>query len=627
MCGIAGIIGFDAQMMAKAITAMNNSQVHRGPDDEGSVLLKAGGRVIGLGHRRLAIIDPTPAGHQPMVDKQRGNWITYNGEIYNFRELRQELESLGEVFETKTDTEVILKAYGVWGSNSFNKLRGIFAFAIWDERRQVLVLCRGPLGVKLLYFYKKGNSLIFASEVRAILSTGLIPRKLDMDGLISYLAYGAVQEPYTLIQGVRSLAPGHFMEIDVGKPDFDSKETCFRPIPGPSPLRPASYDGLIEVLRERLAGAVSSQMIADVPLGAFLSGGIDSTAIVALMKAANQGPVKSFSLVFEEKTYDERRWSRLVSDRIGTLHSERLLKGEEVLAEIEKALSSYDQPSIDGLNTYFVSKAAKQAGITVALSGLGGDEVFGGYDGFAKALLAEKIIPLKKVVPLPAGKYISGLIEPFVRRELFRKTAEALCTKRHPYFVTRRLFSNYQIRKILSPEIQVCDEWESTCFENIEKSAEDYDPINRASAFEMQTYMRSTLLRDTDQMSMAHSLEVRVPLLDPDLVEFMFSIPGEMKLDRIQPKPLLTWPLADLIPEECIYRPKRGFELPFEVWLRKTLKGKIEGSLCNGPDDGIFSHKGMQSLWQAFEAGHLTWSRVWAIYVLKYWLTTNNVKI
>ncbi len=627
MCGIAGIIGSDTQAVAKAIGAMNAAQIHRGPDDGGSVLLEAGSRVIGLGHRRLAIIDPTPAGHQPMVDEKRGNWIIYNGEVYNFRVLRLELARIGEVFETGTDTEVILKAYGVWGTESFARLRGIFAFAIWDGKRKFLLLCRDPLGVKPLYFYEKENGLIFASEVRAILSTGFIPRKLDLDGLISYLAYGALQEPYTLVQGIRSLAPGYFMEVNVKKPDLECKETCFHSIPRPSPIVTRAYDGLIEELRERLADSVSSQMIADVPLGAFLSGGIDSTAITALMKAADQGPVKSFSLVFEEKTYDERRWSRLAAERIGSLHNERLLTGEEVLAEIEKALSSYDQPSIDGLNTYFVSKAARDSGLTVALSGLGGDEVFGGYDGFAKALLAERIRPFIKMLPNTAGIFISRLIEPFARREFLRKGAEVLTTRRHPYFGTRRLFSDRQIGKILSPEIRVCDEWENTSFDKLEESAEDYDPINRASAFEMQTYMRSTLLRDTDQMSMAHSLEVRVPLLDPDLVEFIFTIPGQIKLDRKQPKPLLTRPLADLIPEECIYRSKQGFELPFEVWFRKAMKGKIEEDLCKEPEEGVFSRKGLRNLWQSFEAGHITWSRVWAVYVLKYWLMENEVQV
>lgn len=529
MCGIAGIIGFDAQAVAKAIGAMNAAQIHRGPDEEGSALLEAGFRVIGLGHRRLAIIDPTPAGHQPMVDEKRENWISYNGEIYNFRELRRELERIGEAFQTGTDTEVILKAYGAWGTESFARLRGIFAFAIWDGRRQVLLLCRDPLGVKPLYFYRTGDSLIFASEVRAILSTGLVPRMLDKRGLISYLAYGALQEPYTSIQGIRSLAPGHFMEIDVKKPDLECKETCFRSIPRPSPIVTRAYDGLIEELGKRLADSVSSQMISDVPLGAFLSGGIDSTAVVALMKAADQGPVNSFSLVFEEKNYDERKWARLAAERVGSHHNERLLTGEEVIAEIEKALSSYDQPSIDGLNTYFVSKAARESGLTVALSGLGGDEIFGGYDGFAKALLAERIRPFIKMLPNTAGIFISRLIEPFSRREFLRKGAEALATRRHPYFGTRRLFSDRQIQGLLLPEIEVSKEWEKASFDDIEKTAEDYDPINRASAFEMQTYMRSTLLRDTDQMSMAHSLEVRVPLLDPDLVEFIFTIPGQMK--------------------------------------------------------------------------------------------------
>lgn len=627
MCGIAGIITSDPDLITKAILAMNEAQVHRGPDDEGEVIIEVGNRFVGLGHRRLAIIDLTPLAHQPMLDEKRGNWIVHNGEVYNFHELRKELERVGELFKSNTDTEVILKAYGVWGKDSFHRLRGIFAFAIWDNSRRSLVLCRDPFGVKPLYFLKKGENLIFASEVRAILCTGLVPRRLDVDGLISFLTYGSLQEPYTMVSGIRSLPAGHFLEIRLDNIKASPLIRAYRVLPECVPLISYDIDSLTDELKERLKDAILSQMISDVPLGAFLSGGIDSTAIACLMKEANLGSVKTFSLVFEEKAYDERYWSRLAVKTIGTEHFEYHLSGEEVLSELDKAVKAYDQPSIDGLNTYFVSKAARQAGLTVALSGLGGDEVFGGYEGFAKSLLAEKIRPLVGIFPRTLSSIIARFCEPFTPNESIRKILGVLSTNRHPYFATRRLFSDAQVDRLLSSKISRTQNWQNLSFDEIEIRAQGFDAINRASALEMQTYMKSMLLRDTDQMSMAHSLEVRVPLLDPDLVEFLFTVPGTLKLDRHRPKPLLTRPLDGLIPKECIFRPKKGFELPFEVWLRKDLKNRIEELFASYESNKLFSEIGLRSLWRSFNAGKVSWSRVWAIYVLIEWLESQQIQL
>ena len=617
MCGIAGVLCSDFIGEA-AVQAMNEVMAHRGPDDEGiQRLLTSAGAVV-LGHRRLAIIDLSPSGHQPMEDRDSRNWITYNGEIYNFQDLRKQLEGMGQAFRTKTDTEVILKAYATWGEDCLKHLRGIFAFGIWDEKRQTLFLTRDQLGVKPLYYFKGKDCFIFASEVRALLASGLVPRKLDINGLYSYLTYGSPQDPYTLIEDVKSLLPGHFLEWKMG----EIKIHRYWQFPTPETVRSDVPKDVYSQIAEQLADAVKIELISDVPLGAFLSGGIDSTVIAVLMRKTSIVPVKTISIVFDEAKYDERKYSRHAAEYIGTDHTELELRGETVRNDLPEALAAYDQPSIDGLNTYFVSKVTKEAGLTVALSGVGGDELFGGYDGYRKSLFAERwgkpIQAIASLVPVNLQSLLKGLNG----SERVRKGIALLTMKRHPYFISRRLFSDWQIERLLHKDISRTSLWEPDTFERIESEAKGYDPINRASAFELQTYMLSTLLRDTDQMSMAHALEVRVPLIDHKLVEFLFTLPGHIKVDKGVPKPLLTKTLGDSIPQECIFRPKQGFELPFDIWLRECLQKEMTEEFLNTKKDKAWplEQNALSEIWQEFQRGKLNWSRVWAIIALKHWL-------
>lgn len=603
---------------------MNHSQAHRGPDDEGAAIVPSASIWVGLGQRRLAIIDVSPSGHQPMEDPETGSLIVFNGEIYNFIELRRELEEQGHQFRTGTDTEVILKGYAVWGIDCVKRLRGIFAFGLWDSARQSLLLARDQLGVKPLYVWQGDNRLIFASEVRALLATELVPRLLDTDGCLSYLAYGSVQEPFTLIRGIRSLPPGHWMQWRDGSVQM---ERYWR-IPPPQAVQPVSPERLHAELGERLSDAVTAQLISDVPLGAFLSGGIDSTAIVALMQKGATGKVGTFSIVFEESAYDERVYSRLAARRLGTRHTELLLTGKMVRDRLDAALDSFDLPSTDGLNTWFVSGAAREAGLTVALSGVGGDELFGGYEGYRKALKAERYGQMIHALPHFLRSFLAGSLERCCTSETLRKAAALLTTTRHPYFLTRRLFSDRQIEHLLSRDTLWASPWESQALASIENEAAGYDPVNRASAFELQTYMLSTLLRDTDQMSMAHALEVRVPLIDHKLVEFLFTLPGRCKLETGQPKPLLTRPLKDLLPSECVHRPKMGFELPFKTWLMESLHEEIRKSFCEGTsrdEAWPFDPSGLRELNDQFLGGRISWSRVWSIFILRQWMKRHGV--
>ena len=623
MCGIAGLIeseGVAAQYLP-CVSAMTEALRHRGPDDAGVEVVSRAAPAAVFGHRRLSIIDLSPAGHQPMQDAITGNWITFNGEIYNYQDLRRQLQSKGETFRTNTDTEVILKAYAVWGSDFVTKLRGIFSFGIWDAPARRLFLVRDHLGVKPLYYCHLGNRLLFASEVRALLVSNTPGRELDQHALWSYLAYGSVQEPLTLVRSIKSLLPGHYLTYT----DNEISITRYWRLPTPDQIAATPPANAVEKTAAKLAEAVRIQLVSDVPLGAFLSGGIDSTAIAALAERAATDTLKTFSIVFEETKYDERIYSRKAADHIGTDHTELHLTGEIVRNALPVAINAFDQPSVDGLNTYFVSQVTRAAGLTVALSGVGGDELFGGYGGYAKPLRAERWA--RRITRAPAGVRhpLAHVLETAGRPSL-RQVARLLRAPNQSYFVTRRLFDGRQISELL--QYQALDDAElSARFLQLLSETRDYDPVNRISALEIQTYMLSTLLRDTDQMSMAHALEIRVPLIDHELVELVFSLPGDYKIDGVVPKPLLTRALNGAIPAECINRPKRGFELPFEVWLRVAFENEVRDVLLDPSIEQFlpFRKEGIANAWHNFRAGRSSWSRVWGLFVLIKWLQRHGI--
>ena len=621
MCGIAGITFFsrlyDWDDLEKRIYRMVDRLRHRGPDDMGIQKVSNKPQTI-FGHTRLSIIDLSSAGHQPMSDNTSGNWITFNGEIYNFRELRAELENEGEIFNSHTDTEVILKAYNHWGINCIEKLEGMFAFALWDESNHMLLLVRDRIGIKPLYIYRDQEKLLFASEVRALLHSDLINKTLEPKGLCSYLSYGSVQEPYTLVKNVFSLRPAQFMTVKNGivrtqcywKPNL-SEQCCDKDIK--------------ERVAELVTDAVKKRMIADVPLGAFLSGGIDSTAVVATMRRISNTPAKTFSMVFNNGIKDERKYSRLAAERLGTEHQELELSGNEVRSNLRKALNDFDQPSVDGLNTWYISKITKQANLTVALSGLGGDELFIGYSGFSKALSMQRWGQKLQLMPRSMGVFL----EKHAKSERTRKMGEAISFPQNMYFLSRQLYSERQQNNMLNPEISnMAGKWLPQWYCQLIDETAKLDEINRVSWLELNTYMLSTLLRDTDQMSLAHALEVRVPLIDHKLVELLFTIPGKQKLDSSIPKPLLVASTGNRIPKECIFRPKQGFTLPFDQWFADELKNDIESFfLSPSSNSEFFSHKGLSDIWTAYKRKTVSWSRIWAIFVVYSWLRTNNINL
>jgi asparagine synthase (glutamine-hydrolysing) len=631
VCGIVGILARNAHFAPELLERATRSLAHRGPDDSGSIILHdtvPEPLEIGLGNRRLAILDLSPLGHQPMQDKETGNWIVYNGEIYNFREVRQKLEKEGVRFVSHSDTEVLLKAYGRWGERCLQELSGMFAFAIWDARHHKLFLARDPMGIKPLYYYASDQYFLFASEVRTLLGTGLVSRRLEYSGLLNYLTFGSVYDPNTLIEGVNMLRPGHHLVFEKGQ----TREVMYwdladpkrsREIPGRSGQ--LNRKNLEDELHGVLDESVRSQLVSDVRVGLFLSGGIDSSSLVALLSRSGVR-LNTFSLVFREADYSEAEYSRTIAQQFRTEHQENTVSQRDVLDSIPAAIQAMDQPTIDGVNTYFVSLQARAAGVKVALSGLGGDEMFAGYPSFRTVPWMERLgrqwqhVPGMLRRPLAAA---FGRLSPETDQN--RKLAALVGDPGsliHPYFLYRMLFTPRRRNRLLAISTDHALEQANAPLLDSLNFSQRLDPVNRVSYLESRCYMLNTLLRDADFMSMAHGLEVRVPLIDQRLAERLFTIPGSWKLDGELPKPLLVGALQGALPTKVVRRPKRGFTLPFEHWLKDELRSGVEEvirKVREGPLASVMDSNGARGVWTDFLKGRTSWSRPWAIYVLHRW--------
>jgi asparagine synthase (glutamine-hydrolysing) len=631
MCGIFGIVSRDEGELLEVLERAQQCLRHRGPDDSGTAVIdcgSAGPSRLGLAHTRLSIIDLSPLGHQPMQDPVTGNWIVFNGEIYNFRELRKELEARGAEFRSNSDTEVILAAYRVWGESCLTRLGGMFAFALWDASRKRLLLARDPMGIKPLYYHQSKGRFIFASEVRTLLRTGLVPRKADSAGILSYLAFGSVYEPWTIVEGVQSVPPGNLLTVENGS--VSSRE-YWNPLLSASLTGPDSSrngDATAAELPAILRHAVLSHLVSDVPVGVFLSGGLDSSALVAVL-SHNGVRVNTFSLVFEEKGFDERQYSREIARRFGTEHQEIAISEQDALAELPDALRAMDQPTIDGINTYLVSAKTRAAGVKVALTGLGADEMFAGYSNFRRAPRMESFSQLFGRLPRAARRSLAASMALFAGKGDRGRKLTALAadydTAVHPYFLLRALFGATECEALCSPIDYAASRQslDQVLQEAVAKS-QFLDSINRVGYFETCFYLRNTLLRDSDFMSMAHGLEVRVPFLDRALVEACFRIPGNRKLQGALPKSLLLASLGVELPREIVDRPKRGFTLPFEQWLRGEMRQPLETvMLGSGPEHASLNRNAVRDVWNRFLAGKTSWSRPWSLFVLARWCEQN----
>jgi len=615
MCGIGGIAcgHADPATVRGPLAAMERALAHRGPDDGGTEVLDGPLGPIGLCARRLAIQDISSRGHQPMTSSRSGTWICLNGEIYNANELRTELAARHHRFRSHSDTEVVLASFDEWGLDCFRRLRGMFAIAIWDARVGRLVLVRDRLGIKPLYYTNRSTELLFASEVRALLASGIVHPVLSVSGVASYLALGAVAEPETILSGIEMLPPGHYGIWDGSTLQLTVYWSLADAFEHPQPV---ARQKPVEQLRTLLEDAVRRHLLSDVPVGVFLSGGIDSSTLVGLIAAVAGDPPQTVSVVFPQHQFSEERHIRLVVDRFSTKHTQVILDEQEALRQVPRALSAMDQPTFDGVNTFIVSGQARAAGLTVALTGLGSDELFAGYDTFQ---IVRRLHRLRRLIP--------GAVRPltaFMVRQRMHDSDRARKLARWVGGKEPGLTAVGLRREVFGPDATA--ELVVDAFPHLlsnPRSVSVTDQVNQVSYLELSHYMRNVLLRDADVFSMAHGLELRVPFLDHEVVEFVAGLPGDLKVRGATLKPLLVGAVADLLPVSIASRPKMGFTLPFSTWLAGVLRTPVESALLDAefgrPLSELIDHVAIRDIWNRFLVGKTEWVRPWAIYVMKAW--------
>ena len=621
MCGIVGLVSFwDNEIESQAIDRMLSSLSHRGPDSKGTWQNK---NVI-LGHARLAVVDLSPNGSQPMVGGMNKRFnVVYNGEVYNYKEIKEELEEYN--FTTNSDTEVILAAYEKWGAKCVQKFNGMFSFAIWDIEKEELFIARDRLGIKPFYYSWAEGRFIFSSELRAILNSGLIDKELDLSSFEEYLLYQSVYAPKTMMKGILQLMPGHSGYF---RKDGSLKIEKYWDIEGVDNLNNIISQGeAVSTLRKKIDKAVKIRMNSDVPLGAFLSGGIDSSAIVASMAENSYRPINTFSISFEEPEFDESIHAKRVADLYNTKHKDIRIKSLDILSYVPDAIDAMDVPTCDGINTFVVSKLTKNAGITVALSGLGGDELFMGYPVHNTIIKLEKIkflwkfprfirVILSRIAVLVLNPRKSDKIKDILLLDNYDQTKIL--------HILRRVLSRRIVNKIIiSPQVDL-----TMHGKEIKKNQkENIFSLSQITVDEINGYTQNILLRDADQMSMAHGLEVRVPFFDHELVEFILSLPDSYKLsNRI--KGFLLESLGDKIPIENVNRKKMGFSFPWDNWIRTEMREFCELELSYLKTINFIDSQEIDNLWQGFlemRNSQITWVNIWSLVVFSSWVRKNNI--
>ncbi len=612
MCGIAGVFGDHVDrdpLILEGVRRLLGGQAHRGPDDEGWLTRKD----LVLGHRRLSIVDLSPLGRQPMSNEDDSIWVVYNGEIYNHQQLRRELQERGHHFSSASDTEAIIHGYEEWGIEGLlHRLRGMFAFALYDGRQTPhhprLILARDRLGIKPLYFapLPNRNGLVFASEVRALLCSGLIPRDEDPRARLAFLLFGSIPSPWTTVKAVQALPAGQYLVADGRELQpirYYALERCFSSLDSsaePQSGGEANVEALEKGIRATLEETVALHLISDAPLGVFLSGGIDSSALVALA-APRKPDLITLGVVFEEQRFSEEPYQKLVAEKYATRHHRVAVTIQDFQDELKRFLEVMDQPTLDGLNTYFVAKAARQVGLKAVLSGIGGDEIFCGYPTLRRAPTLWRLRGLPH--PLRAGVITLGTFRPSLRKLAFLRRNGNLPF----YLVQRGLFTPGEAARLLDAKER--DAW--GLIESLEPPEAPRDPVRLQQFLEARHYLVDQLLKDADVFGMAHSVEIRVPFLDHTLVEEALGAPRSLQLDRRWPKSLLTRSLRDLLPEQIVFRPKQGFTFPIEVWLRSI------GDLITD-NNGYWLNGAYRAAWEEFVSGRIHWSRPWALTVLAH---------
>jgi len=592
MCRIAGIISKSLETFDRNQKVKRMCQIlkHGGPDDEG--IFDDNETGLTFGHRRLSIIDLSHNGHQPMADPQQKVWITFNGEIYNYLELKEQLVGLGARFSSNTDTEVIIFAYIHWGIAAFAKLRGIFAFALYDKLKGLTYLVRDSSGIKPLYYYAEGDQLTFASEVKALKAAG-IAGETDSSWQIRFLAYGHIPEPYTTLKNVYSLPKGEFLCWNHKKASHDihsyhvifNKECIGDPV------------SAMNAVKKALEFAVGRQLMADAPIGVFLSGGIDSSLLTLLAEKEKKRQLKTISIYFNEKAYDESMYQNLLLKQIDGEKFSHLVKQSDFEDFLPQIIGDMDLPTTDGINTWCISKFAHDDGLKAVLSGLGADELFGGYPSF------NRIRYIKTARKYPASLFKLGNYSVF---DAYRKIA--FLNYHHPiadYLFLRGLYSPADISTILDTDIAHV---EDVLFAN--RSLPYVRNYNEEDAawFEINLYMQNQLLRDTDVMGMSHSLEVRVPFLDEDFIRTAESIQPAIRFDKNKPKKLLIDSFSDILPEAIWNRTKMGFTFPLQDWMKENKE------ITN---ESLYKGNRSKSIIKSFKNNTVHWSKAFALFQIQ----------
>jgi asparagine synthase (glutamine-hydrolysing) len=617
MCGIAGMLGTELGCVADpaVLRRMCDVIVHRGPDDDGYYVNGA----VGLGMRRLSIIDLS-TGHQPISNEDETIWIVYNGEVYNFIELRDELRARGHVFRTNTDTEAIVHLYEEFGSDCVKRLRGMFAFAIYDSRNRSLLLARDRLGKKPLHYAFDGEWLVFGSEIKSLLEAAPGLAEVNREGILNYFYFGYIPDPQSAFRNIHKLPPGHLLEYRNGR--LEVKQ--YWDVPAYGTRESISEEECLEELERRLAEAVRMRLVSDVPLGAMLSGGVDSSIVVGLMAKATSRPVKTFTIGFDHNEFDETHYARQVANRFATEHHELVLK-PDVVGTLEKLTPGLEEPFADSsiLPTYYVSRLAREH-VTVALSGDGGDELFAGYDRYTRLLQRSQLNHL----PQWLGR--------FYREQIFHRT---------PSFYGRRFLFNISLplrdryidsvshfpawgreRGLFSHDFQAwSDSVESplNLFRRYFDEAPAKDFISRLLYLDTKTYLPFDILTKVDRMSMATSLEVRVPMLDHIFLEWVTSMPLSLKLRNMSGKYILK-KLAERIgvPSQVLHRPKRGFAMPLVHWMRRELRRELVEILLEPRtlERGYYSKTALRRLVEEHTSARRDRSHeLWLLLMLELW--------
>ncbi|MEP6794297.1 MAG: asparagine synthase (glutamine-hydrolyzing) [Saprospiraceae bacterium] len=617
MCGIAGIFNINHhQLNHSAIGAMINAVEHRGPDAKGKYVDEQ----IAFGHRRLAIIDLNDSANQPMWDFTHRYMLVLNGEIYNYQDVKAEITDYP--FQTESDTEVIIAAYLKWGSHCLQKFNGMFAFALWDNNENELFIARDRVGERPLYYFHSDKHFSFCSEIRGLLASGIVPGEVDEKFLREFLMFQAPLSSHTLVKGIKQLHAGHYAVIKNGNYQEHPYWQYQDVVPSND-----NYESAKKKVRDLFIDAVRLSMVADVPVAAFLSGGIDSSLVVACMAELSDRVVNTFSISFDEKEFDESVFAQQIATQYKTDHHRIVIKPEEFLYSIEEIFSAMDSPSGDGHNTYLVAKHTRASGIKVALSGLGGDELFAGYHKF---LLYHKIIHNKWLLTVPGIFRVpfTKIMRDTSGSHRNSKFADLLSLKKWNlatvYPELRKSFRSSEADKIL--HAHETDETLKNDLDAIDKATDWMGTLSKATIGEIESYTRDVLLRDTDQMAMAHALEVRVPFFDYRLIEYTLSLPDSHKFPHL-PKRLLVDALKPRLPDQIVNRKKMGFSFPMEKWLKNELAGMADQKLTYLADRKEFNGAAIKDYLNRFQRGdkQILWPKIWQMVVISDWLERNKL--